>query len=386
MLQIHFNDFNNLNTRCIRYVKNNYRQSSVCKYPAVINSNSFTAKTPLYPAKFYSSRFDINFSGGRKTLSLQEQVDRLNLDILPQNISNAIQNALKTNDKQTLYDIHTELFSPLSECKTLNEAKILYPEFQDVLDAKNLPENLMSPTLIKIKNNKIEGINLENLSLELLKTHYAKGISPNSRDAYFGLSKDASLKIFETLNIKRLDGTYLRLLGDCSPEKRERVSKSWTEEKRKQHSITANKIWDNQEKRQAQSEKRKNWFQNHPEAAEEISKREKGKTHSAETRAKISQSKQQFYKDNPEFAQLRSESFQQHEDFRAVMSEIARKKFPYLRIIFLKQATGKKLEDYEVKYMERYHKKCEELYPNGQKMAGETFSKLWQEYKADKKS
>ena len=68
------------------------------------------------------------------------------------------------------------------------------------------------------------------------------------------------------------------------------------------------------------------------------------------------------------------------------MSEIARGEFPYVRVIFLKKALGKHLEDFEVKYIERYYKRCDEVYPNGQQAAGETFSRMWREFKENSKN
>ncbi len=338
----------------------------------------------LYPVGLYSSKININFTGGRTMLSLKEQSERLSLESLTPIISNSIQSALNSKTDKNLYDIHTEIFTPLLECQSLEEAKNIYPEFKDVIDAKDLPEYLMSPTLKKIKNGEIEGVTLENLTLSILKIHYGKGIGLSSRNNFFGLSKDATIKLLNDLNIKRLDGKYLRLLSDCSLERRAKTSKSWSEEKRAEHARKANKIWSDRQRRQTQSDKRKEWFQNHPEAAAEISKRMQGTTLSPETREKISQSKKAFYQHNPEFAQLRSESFERCPEFKLVMQKVAKEEFPYLRIILLKQAAGEPLEDYEINYLERYHKRCEELYPGGQKIVGKLFSEMWQEFK-DKK-
>lgn len=347
------------------------------KYASESFSNIQT--NTCYPASYYA----LSFSGGRKTLTLNEQMQRLDADKLPAHVFNRIKETLDSGnpENKTIYDIHTEIYGALFECKTLDEAKKMYPEFNNVLDAKDIKESDLSPTLKNIKNGELEGADIEDLTLTLLKTHYAKGISPNLRAAYFGLSKDATTKIFEKLNIERLDGQYLRLVGDCNPEKRKRVSAGWTPEKRAEHAKKANEVWSDEVKRAEQSRKRKEYFEAHPEAALEISERLKGNTPDAETRAKISESKKCFYREHPEFARLRSESFKEHSAFVEKMSEIARNEFPYLRVIFLKRAQGKTLEDYEVKYIERYYKRCDEVYPNGQQAAGKTFSRMWREYK-----
>lgn len=377
MLSIYPINFNTLNKNIPTKNPSDLKKFDGLKDHAVKNYT-------IYPIASYNTIFNISFSGGRTVLSLEEQVKRLNLENLPPALSKNILEALNQKTEKNLYDIHTEFFSPLLECKTLDEAKAIYPWFQNIIDAKDLPEYLMSPTLKKIKNGEIEGVTLENLSLAILKAHYGKGAGLSARDKFFGLSKDATIKLFSHLQIERLDGKYLRLLSDCSPERRERTSSNWSKEKRAEHAKKANEIWSSEEKRQAQSKKRKEWFNEHPEGALEISQRMQGTTLSAKTKAKISAIKKDFYKHNPEFITLRKKSFKEIAEFQNIMREIARKEFPYLRIIFIKHAADKPLEDYEVKYLERYYKRCEEVYPGGQKMAGELFSKMWQNFKENK--
>ncbi len=355
---------------------------------ALINSCSNRQESRSIPktrliSPYLSSRFDINFSGGRKTLSLAEQAERIDLDKLPPAIRRNIEDSVQNKDGKNLYDIHTEHYAPLLDCKTLDEARALYFEFENVIDAKDLDKSDMSPTLLKIKNGQIEGISLENLSLTLLKTHYGKGISPNSRRNFFGLSKDASYKIFEKLQIERLDGQYLRLLGDCSPNKREEASKRWTEEKRNALSKKAAAIW-TKEKKAEQSKHRKEWLKQHPEALEEMSRRMTGTKASLETKVKIASGVRRFHNENPEYAQIAKQSWDFHADIKAQMQKTAREEFPYLRTILMKQAIGKPLSDYEARYLDRYYKRCSELCPDGQKIVGATISRAWAEFKKKK--
>lgn len=388
MSSINYVNFNNIQSNWNfkhNVVLKNDKKTKTPSTPNLKTKNSSAKDFTKINCSYLLNKFNINFSGGRRTLDLREQAAKLDLENLAPFILNNIQTAMVTNKDSNLYDIHTKIFAQLLKCKTLEEAKSFYPIFKNVIDAKSLPENKMSPTLIKIKNGKIEGITLENLSLALLKAHYGKGAGLNLKEEYFGLSKDAIQKMFDLLNIERLDGKYLRLLSDCNPIRREHTSRNWSAEKRAAHAKKANEIWDNKEKRQTQSENKKKWFQEHPEAKQEMSDRMKGTTLNPETRAKVSIGKKKFYEENPEFQQLRSESFEKHKHFKEIMKEVARKEFPYLRVIFLKKATGKPLENYEIKYMERYYKRCDELYPNGQKIVGETFSAMWKDFKQRKK-
>ncbi len=352
-----------------------------------VNKNASKSKdTPqkhinTLPKAYPKSYYMLSFSGGRKLLSLEEQAERLNLDALPNRVSNKITEEIMAKSGKNLYDIHTEIYSPLLECKTLDDAKALYPEFEDVIDAAALEEDQMSPTLKHIKDGKIEDADIKNLSLLLLQTHYAKGISPNARGAFFGLSKDAMYKIFEKLNIKRLDGQYLRLVGDCSPQKRQRMSEARTPEMRAKLSKRAREIWSDENKRAEQSKNRKAYFEAHPEAIRAISERMAGTTLSPDVKAKISKSEREYYKNHPEEAMLRSAAWKEHSDITKTMKKIARDEFPYLKKIILKQQSGKGLTENEKQYLERYHKRCETLYPGMHKKVGETFKRLRKEFK-----
>lgn len=335
-----------------------------------------------YPKNYYTA----SFLGGRYSLSLQEQINRLNTQNLPDSILFEIKNTLASGNtaSETLYTVHQKVYGNLENCTSLDEAKALYPEFENVINAKDLDESKMSPTLKRINNGEIDGIKIEDLTLALLKAHYGKAAGLSSKENFFNLSKDTILKMFGVLNIERLDGQYLRLLSDCSPIRREKCSQNWSAEKRAVHAAKANEIWSDKERKETQSERRKQWFKEHPEAAEEISERLKGRTLSPETRAKVSTSKKQFYKENPEFAQLRSQSFKEHKDLKEKMCKIAREEFPYLKVILQKQAAHIPLDAYENKYIKNYYKRCAEAQPNGQKIVGEIFSKLWKEFKEQK--
>ena len=60
--------------------------------------------------------------------------------------------AIQNGDDVLLCDIHRDFYSQLLTCKTLDEAKQLYPECTDVIDTAKLPEKEYSSFLRKVAN------------------------------------------------------------------------------------------------------------------------------------------------------------------------------------------------------------------------------------------
>ena len=54
----------------------------------------------------------------------------------------------------------------------------------------------------------ITDVNIENLSLELLKKYYGKAISLKKQDEYYNITQPTLYALFNSLNIKRMDTTY----------------------------------------------------------------------------------------------------------------------------------------------------------------------------------
>ena len=86
---------------------------------------------------------------------------------------------IESGENTNLSDIHFDYYADLLNCETLEEAKELYPEFENVIDAKTLTENFTTrSTFYKVKNGKYEGLTLDNLSLKLLQSHYGRSSYP----------------------------------------------------------------------------------------------------------------------------------------------------------------------------------------------------------------
>ena len=101
----------------------------------------------------------------------------------------------------------------------IEEAKELYPEFENVVDAKTLTDNFTTrSSFYKVKNGKYEGLTLENLSLKLLQSHYGKANPVNSPDKNFGINGKQLSALLQKLNVKELSKNYIMTIYRESDE------------------------------------------------------------------------------------------------------------------------------------------------------------------------
>jgi len=352
---------------------NNSKINQSPKSPQECRPKTMPAGT--YPKNYYTISFTAS-----KMISLEEQLERIEESALPERIQGNVRKELEQGSKKNLCSIHRETYAPLLECRTLDEAKALFPEFQDVIDAKDLEESLMSSTMKRIKKGKIEGVKIEDLSLELLKSHYGRGLSPSHyKEAFFGLSKETIFRMLELLNIKRLDGKYLFLVNSSSPEKRAKNSAAWTKEKRAARSLEAIKEWDDEEKRKTLSKKKKQYYKDHPEAAEAHSKRLTGRTETPEHKANISRGVKRYRDNHPEVTAVQRQAWAEHNDITRKMSEIAKKHFPHLGQILAKRRSGEPLTQNDIDYEKCYYGVCEREIPGFRTIVARTYKKLLEE-------
>ena len=124
-----------------------------------LNRNLYNVATTA-PVKNFGAAKDVNL----------KYIYQTHFNSLPKRIQTAVQEHVKSGkyDDITLYDLHKEKYAPLLDCKTLDEARNLFPEFREVLDARSVVVH-KSPNIKKI----MEKVSLEDLSLHLLKERWA---------------------------------------------------------------------------------------------------------------------------------------------------------------------------------------------------------------------
>lgn len=194
-----------------------------------------------FPALFYTGP-NINFAG-TKLISLKQQMERIDFDILPKRIQDRVRKELEEGGTKNLYELHKETYSPLLECKTLDEAKAMFPEFETVRDAKDLflrygthkekEKAFRSAPYIAqlVFERSVPEVKIEDLSLQYLKKIYGKGYATSANDKFYDFDHPTTVKTLKALNIKPLDAHYVRLINgdntDIRNKRKAAVKKSW---------------------------------------------------------------------------------------------------------------------------------------------------------------
>ena len=137
---------------------------------------------------------------------------------------------------KTLYEIHKDHYKKLLDCKSLDEAKEIYPEFQDVIDAKDIDISEYKDIKIfkKIKDGKKKGVTIDNLTLELLKKRFALVNDKNRSSEYFNITPKALKHLFSALNIQDINRRYMYRLYSSNPDfqadQRKNLASKWAED------------------------------------------------------------------------------------------------------------------------------------------------------------
>ena len=131
-------------------------------------------------------------------------------------ILNRTKEALANNETTTIYEIHQDYYGELLNCKTLEEAKEKHPEFKDVVDAKDFPQQEYG-VLAAVQYGEIDGVDIENLTLTLLKMHFVELKNTGAYKHCWWHQDRAMTTLFEQLNIKPLSKAYTSFVSKQNP-------------------------------------------------------------------------------------------------------------------------------------------------------------------------
>lgn len=139
--------------------------------------------------------------------------------VIPQRVRKVVEKELLENvlSSKNLRDIHLEVYKPLLDCKTLDEARNLFPEFREVLDLT---------AFLKKKSQNIKKIEkvlpLEEFSLTMLKEKWGKCKTKDEIAQTLGLKDRSALGWFlDMIRMPNFDKNYQVVLNSCNKEKRE---------------------------------------------------------------------------------------------------------------------------------------------------------------------
>lgn len=362
-----------------------------------------------YPMQYYVS--NLSFCGS-KTLSRSQIIDNIGIENFP---SPDIAERFKNEEDKTLYEIHKEHYQDLLDCKTLDEAKEKYPEFRNVVDAKDVKLDELGRTHIlrKINAGKIEGLSIDDFSLELLKRHYAKVDFMRNKENYYGMDMGTISKTMKMFNIK-MNSAYYKQLITSKPELKDKITENLTlpstrqkikttqqtAEYRKKRSEISRKVAQNPDVRKKRSDATKRrWIEGGDSYREENSRRMKERWEndngtmraqvlaiwngegSEERRKAQSERGRAFYQTDigKKHKEASKEAWKRHPEIRNKMAEIA-KGFPSMHKILSKKYRGEKLTEDEYNLYLIYLKKCNEAVPDMHKIIGEEYHNILVEW------
>ena len=155
---------------------------------------------PAVKKQSFSSAKDINLK------YIYENRMYLLPDRIKKQVADIVENG--KNISYTIRDIHIKTYSPIQECKTLDEAGNLFPEFRQVL-------NLNSVIVHKTPNVKeiMKHIPLEEFSLFVLKERWCSLKTLDEVSASLGLKSRAALGWFlDKIHMPDLGKNYQTIL------------------------------------------------------------------------------------------------------------------------------------------------------------------------------
>ena len=217
------------------------------------------------------SSLNPSFSGA-KDISLKYVVSKYPY-ILPDRILKAAKKIINTvpKDKRlTLYDLHLEEYKGLLSCRTLDEARNMYPEFREILDA-SLFRNSRS------KHLKNLSVPLEDMSLRVLQDYYGRLIPQHEIGRRLGFSSKSAFDWFkDKIRFLPFKKNYLTLVYSSNESKNAVIAEKTRAFNRKfpermyEHNRMAAQSNKSEEYKKAQSQRIKQYDIENPERRKKI--------------------------------------------------------------------------------------------------------------------
>lgn len=261
-----------------QYNKGNFKQQT------------YNTAPPPNSAQIPSTLQYLAFTGGYsmdlgQTIRQLDKLAQKNSSIYPPNIREwagmIMEEGNKTKD--TLISIHKKYFANLKNCFNLNEIKVKFPEFKEVISSGDIKASKGS-FLDKFNRGELEFFdNDEDLSVQLIKLYWGEGFSLNDLKRYAdGFDLYHTMK---RLNIPTASRDYGHVLKFSDPEYNERLTREMTEKRlaaldRKAQVEEGEPVYIKRgslsaEHKQKISEGLKKYYQENPEKIYDMSERQK---------------------------------------------------------------------------------------------------------------
>ena len=264
-------------------VKNQYNKRN-------FKQQTYNPAPPPNSAQIPSTLQYLAFTGGYsmdlgQTIRQLDKLAQKNSSIYPPNIREwagmIMEEGNKTKD--TLISIHKKYFANLKNCFNLNEIKVKFPEFKEVISSGDIKASKGS-FLDKFNRGELEFFdNDEDLSVQLIKLYWGEGFSLNDLKRYAdGFDLYHTMK---RLNIPTASRDYGHVLKFSDPEYNERLTREMTEKRlaaldRKAQVEEGEPVYIKRgplsaEHKQKISEGLKKYYQENPEKIYDMSARQK---------------------------------------------------------------------------------------------------------------
>ena len=151
------------------------------------------------------NRLNKTFKAKGKPLELKYIIEKHSA-LIPERVLNEAKKILNSGNNKDLIDIHKEIYSPLLNCKSLEEAKLLFPEFNDMKK-----EVIFSRESVYTKNYR-ENCKGE-FALDILREYWAnlKTLDYIAKK-YNYKSRNSFQWILDKINLPKINRCYSTLL------------------------------------------------------------------------------------------------------------------------------------------------------------------------------
>lgn len=369
-------------------------------------------KSPSYTKRLsFGGRDTVSFTA-KKVRDENQAICNLPEDAFPsaQYRKFVLDSISNPQNEYNIVELHKKYYGGLLDCKTLKEAKELYPEFEDVVDGADIDISKTSTNSIfrKIQNGEIEGINLDNVSLAVLKMFFGDLAKVKQISGIFGLGGSGYSSFMKTLNIK-MDHRYINLIKSCRTSCR--FLRLWEDPQHRQYmsqiaSEHAKKQWEDPNYRKLKVQQGKDYWTPELRASMSVvmAERRAAQSEDPEYKRRISEIFTNYWSDpvkrqeqserikkvwseNTEFVKKmeivyrsRTEAFKRHPEISKIYKDTADEFPASLKIILAKKRNGDALTEQEKVIMNGYYKRCIELCPNAMKIIGETQKQVLREW------
>lgn len=197
-----------------------------------------------------------------------EYVLKKHSKFLPLSMLSRIKAAVTSGKTKPLYEVHNEVYKDLFEAQTLEEAKSKYPELSDVKDVTAIADN---------RSKALKAI-LRLMPLDKFTLFYIKKLfAPSSQEQLVKelgfTNRNLLLWLNKKLNIRKLSGSYLKLLKMSDEKENARISELSRRaiyadsEAQKQRLERAAEAHRTPEYRAKKRQEMKEYYERHPETA-----------------------------------------------------------------------------------------------------------------------